>query len=214
MARILADIRERKSGVPDLILKEGVSVIYGTLPIGDYVLSERVLVERKSLYDFASSIKNKRVFRQLADLRDSCEMPVLILEGGSLSKVRGVKKKGLLGALALITVYYRIPVIFTADRSETAQFLAILARRESMELGEVMSVFNKKKARTKEEKLLRVVESLPDVGPKRARELLRKFGSLRNLFNASYEELLSVPGFGEGRALKLLKFFREETEEI
>ncbi|RLA98086.1 MAG: hypothetical protein DRG83_14960, partial [Deltaproteobacteria bacterium] len=57
MARILADIRERKSGVPDLILKEGVSVIYGTLPIGDYVLSERVLVERKSIYDFASSIK-------------------------------------------------------------------------------------------------------------------------------------------------------------
>ena len=213
MSRIIVDIREKKSEVPQLLLREGIRVIFGSLPIGDYAISERLIVERKTAQDFASSIKTKRLFQQMADLRENCEMPLLLIEGRNLTDVKGVKRRGILGALALITVYYRIPVIFTRDRGETAEFLAILARRENMETGEILSVFHKRKAITEEDKIYRVVEALPDVGPKRARALLKKFGSLRGIFEASYEDLISVPGIGEERAQKLLRFIREQVEE-
>ncbi len=213
MARILVDRREKKSSIPELLEREGVKVIFGNLPVGDYVLSERIIAERKSLYDFATSVKNKRIFRQIDELRESCEMPILIVEGESLSNVKGIKHKGLLGALALITVYYRVPVIFTKNKVETAEFLALVAKREAMELSDVLSVFHKKKARTKEEMMLRVIEAMPDIGPKRARELLKRFGNLQRLFNATYEELISIPGFGHTRALKFLKFVREGIDE-
>lgn len=212
MPRIIVDIREKKSQIPELLVKGGVHVVFGALPIGDYVLSERLIVERKSAQDFAKSIKTKRLFQQMADLRENCEIPVLIIEGRNLSNIRGVKKRGLLGALALITTYYRIPVVFTNDKFETVEFLVILAKREALGPGEAFSVFNKRKAITREDMILRVVESLPAVGPKRARELLKKFGNLKGIFDASYEDLISVPGLGEGRALKLLNFFREKVD--
>lgn len=211
--RIVIDKREKRSQIPELLSGEGIRVVLGTLPIGDYAISERLIVERKASQDFAASIKTKRLFQQMADLRENCELPLLVIEGRNLRGVKGVKRKGLLGALALITVYYRIPVIFTQDKFETAEFLAILARRESLDKGEVFSIFTKRKAVTREDKVCRVVEALPDVGPKRARALLKKFGSLKGIFEASYEEMISVPGMGEGRALKLLNFIRDKVEE-
>ncbi len=211
--RILVDQREKKSGVPDLLEKKGIRVIFGTLPVGDYAVSERLLVERKTLNDFAGSVKNKRLFQQVVDLRENCEVPLLLIEGRNLDLARGIKKKGVLGALALITVYYRIPTVFTGNQEETAEFLAILARRERMEIGDILSIFYKRKAITEEDRIVRVVESLPDIGPKRARALLSRFGSLEGIFRATYEELASVPGLGEGRALKLFNFIREKVKD-
>jgi Fanconi anemia group M protein len=213
MLMILVDQREMASGVPDLLKKEGLHVIFGTLPIGDYALSERLIVERKTIQDFAASIKSKRLFQQMLDLRENCQLPLLIVEGRDFDSVRGVKKRGFLGALAYITVNLQIPVVFTKDREETAEFIAILARRESMEPTQMTSIFHKRKAITKEDMIYRVVEALPDIGPKRADLLIKRFGSLKGIFDATVEELKSVPGFGEGRAVKLYNFIRERVED-
>jgi ERCC4-type nuclease len=41
------------------------------------------------------------------------------------------------------------------------------------------------------------VQSFPKIGPERAEMLLRRFGSVRRVFQASKGELLSVKGLGE-----------------
>lgn len=46
------------------------------------------------------------------------------------------------------------------------------------------------------------------IGEKNAETLIQRFGNLRNLGNASYEDLLKTPGIGPERAISILELFR------
>ena len=64
--KLLVDHRERK--IAELL--EGVceQISFTQLPIGDYLLisdSEAVIVERKTVYDFLSSVRSNRLWDQL-----------------------------------------------------------------------------------------------------------------------------------------------------
>ena len=78
---IVADHREAASGVIKHLSALNALVRAGQLETGDYVLSDRVAVERKTVSDFASSIMDNRMFEQLGRLAKSYEKPILILEG-------------------------------------------------------------------------------------------------------------------------------------
>ncbi len=47
---------------------------------------------------------------------------------------------------------------------------------------------------------------LPDVGPVLSRRLISAFGSPENIFSMSLKELRQIPGVGENRALRIMKF--------
>jgi Fanconi anemia group M protein len=207
MKKLLVDIHEKESLVPQHLERIGVPFLYANLPHGDYSIFERIIIERKTVHDFANSVKTKRLFKQMVDLSESCERPILLIEGSNLFEVKGVHKKGIMGALTLITVYYGIPTIFTSNPEETALFLYIVYKREISESGEVPSLFFKKKARNRDEEILRVVEAIPGIGPKFARNLITKFENLKSLFSASEDELKRVPGIGEMRAKRLREVF-------
>jgi Fanconi anemia group M protein len=57
-----------------------------------------------------------------------------------------------------------------------------------------------KRAWKPEELLVYVVSSLPGIGAKTANNLLKHFGSVRAVMNASKEELMEVDGVGPKRA--------------
>ena len=79
---IIADDRECKSGVINSLSEiENVDVSTQRLSVGDYQIGSRVIVERKTLKDFAISIIDGRLFRQMIRLASSSFMGVLILEG-------------------------------------------------------------------------------------------------------------------------------------
>jgi DNA excision repair protein ERCC-4 len=59
--RMVVDERERKSGIPDLLKEVGVKVELKNLPIGDYIVASETVVERKSVYDFISSVFDGRL---------------------------------------------------------------------------------------------------------------------------------------------------------
>lgn len=54
---------KKTSGIIDILIAKGINVIQQSMQIGDYLLSDRVCVERKTAFDFVSSIKTKRLFR-------------------------------------------------------------------------------------------------------------------------------------------------------
>lgn len=54
-----------------------------------------------------------------------------------------------------------------------------------------------------------VLEDIPNVGEKRRKELLKKFGSIENIKNASYEELLETPSIDSKSAQSIVNFFNE-----
>jgi excinuclease ABC subunit C len=51
------------------------------------------------------------------------------------------------------------------------------------------------------------LEDIPGIGPKRRGELLRKFGSIKAIKNATYDELMEVDGMTSKAAESVLEFF-------
>ncbi|RQW77905.1 MAG: Hef nuclease, partial [Methanothrix sp.] len=189
-AAVYVDPREREMG--KILEARGLAVTLKNLEVGDYVISDRVAVERKTAQDFVSSIidPKRNLFRQLTDLKNAYDRPILILEGRDLY-TRQVSPKSIQGALASVAVDYGIPIIPTEDQQDTASVIAALAAREQREGREPM-VHGHKTARTLEEQQEYLVSSIPSVGPKAARNLLRHFGSVEKVLTASAEELQKV----------------------
>ncbi|MDH7602795.1 MAG: excinuclease ABC subunit UvrC, partial [Armatimonadota bacterium] len=58
-----------------------------------------------------------------------------------------------------------------------------------------------------------VLNSIPGVGPKRRRALIRHFGSVEAVKDASIEELLAVPSIDKRTAQEIYEFFRRTEEQ-
>ena len=81
---ILIDDRERSQTIrQSLAAMPGVTSRLQRLAIGDYQVDGRLLFERKTLHDFAVSVTDGRLFRQMTRLALSPLKSVLILEGSS-----------------------------------------------------------------------------------------------------------------------------------
>jgi len=80
-ARIVVDERERKSGIPDLLLHAGAIIDFAQLKVGDYIVSSETAVERKTIQDLLNSIYDGRLFVQCSQLNEHYVKPILIVEG-------------------------------------------------------------------------------------------------------------------------------------
>jgi len=208
IASVFVDPREREMG--KLLEAKGMEVTLKSLEVGDYVVSERVAIERKTAQDFVASIidPQRNLFRQIADLSRSYAKPILILEGRDLY-TRNLSPSSIQGALASIAVDYGVPIIPTEDQDETAQVIALLAARERKE-GREPKVHGHKTARTLKEQQEYLVSAIPSVGPAVARKLLRHFGSIERIMTASKEELRQVELVGPKIAERIRELVGEE----
>ncbi|AIY90400.1 DEAD/DEAH box helicase [Geoglobus acetivorans] len=208
---IFADSREMRSSVVKKLRERGAKIEIKSLEVADYVLSERVAVERKTAEDFVNSLIGKeRLFSQLINLKKSYQRPLLIIEGENLYGRRMVSPAAIRGAIATITVDFGIPVIFTKNEDETAEFLTAIAKREQEIKKREITLHSDKTKRSLKEELEYVVSAIPDVGPVIAKNLLSHFKTLRNLANADVEELKKVPKVGDKTAEKIWSFFNAE----
>jgi Fanconi anemia group M protein len=212
---VVADQRETKSKVVrELDSSEGIGVTLETLEVGDYVLSDRVAVERKSVEDFIDTITGGRsLFDQMGDLSSSYARPLLVLEGERESLyATGVHPNAVRGALASVVVDYGVPVLFTADQQETAETFAVVARREQEESDREVRVHGEKSSATLKEQQEYVVSSIADVGPVTARSLLEEFGSVESVMTATADELQEAEGVGEKTAKRIREVVGTEYE--
>ena len=184
---IFVDSRERE--MAKLLEALGLEVTVRNLEVGDYVVSDRVAIERKTAQDFVSSIidPERNLFRQIADLARTYDRPVLILEGRDLYTTQ-MNAASIQGALASVAVDYGVPIIPTDNRDETAKVIALLVRRETQE-GREPKVHGHKTARTLKEQQEYLISAIPSIGPTVARNLLKHFGSVERIMTASAEEL-------------------------
>jgi len=206
LPKIIADARE--SGLVVQALREmKADVIEKTISPGDYVVGEGFAVERKTFRDFVGSIFKKRLFEQLERLRKAYERPCLIVEGDIGYGLAGLANPMVFwGALAHITAEWNIPVVFTTNEEQTAQFLFSLAKRlQTRKEAAVEAIYKPKRFSLVDQQRF-AVQGLPTVGPKSADRLLKRFGNLRRVFLAKEHELRRVEGFGEKRAREISQF--------
>ncbi|MCR3884232.1 DEAD/DEAH box helicase [Methanotrichaceae archaeon M04Ac] len=201
-ALVAVDPRERS--LARMLESMGVGVTLRFLEVGDYIVSDRVGIERKTADDFVDSLigGERNLFAQLKDLSRNYERPILILEGRDLY-ARQVHPNAIRGALASIAVDFGVAIIPTADEDETVSVIAAIARREQQAGGGSPHAHGKKTHRTLKEQQEYLVSSIPGVGNAVAKNLLRSFGSVERVFAAPAEELEAVPLVGPKTAERI-----------
>lgn len=213
--KIVVDSREY-SKTPQIyrgLEKLGAKLLIDTLQYGDYYVHGKYLVERKTSVNFAGSLKSGQIWRQLQGLKSSETTQPLLLIEGSLSLVEKfsmMNPKSLLAALISISDDWRVPVFFVPSRKWSVIFLYQLGTRCLVEGEKVHPVSFKPKAETPTEMKRRIVEALPMIGAKQALNLLTYFGTVRNIVNASAEELRRVKGIGRKKAEIIYRILNEK----
>jgi Fanconi anemia group M protein len=212
---IVVDQRELDSSIArDLSKREGVETRLETLAVGDYVLSDRVAVERKSVADFLDTLVggDRSLFEQAGDLSRAYARPILILEGGGLYEERNIHPGAIRGALASLAVDFDVSVLQTRDEADTAELLETIASREQTDRDREVSVHGGKSAKTLAEQQEYVVSAIADIGPVTARNLLEEFGSVEAVMTAREEDLLDAPGVGAVTAERVRDVVGSEYE--
>jgi Fanconi anemia group M protein len=199
--KIIADNRESAGGVARHLHELGAAVESRQLDVGDFILSDRVAVERKSCADFIDSLVDGRLFDQLKQLK-AYPRPFLILEGDSLYGHRNVSAEAILGAVAAVCIDLGIPVLQTKDALDTARFLVAVAKREQQRENRKLAVRHGKPL-SDEERQLYLLCGLPGISDILGRRLLDRFGSVGAVLSASTVDLAAVEGVGPSRASEI-----------
>jgi Fanconi anemia group M protein len=199
--KIFVDHREKGSGILKELVDMEMDIRLESLEAADYIVSERVGVELKTSEDFVNSIIDGRLLQQIKELKRNFERPVVIIEGEQdIYSVRNVHPNAIRGMLATIAVSYGIPILFTKNSKESAALLKIIAKREQEADSNDFSLHASKKPLTLKEQQEYIVSALPNIGPNLAKELLKKFKTVRKIVNAKEEQLKKVEKIGDKKA--------------
>ena len=199
---IFADYREKSSGVIKKLIELGIKINLEKLDVGDYVLSPDICVEYKTIPDFIDSLIDKRLFTQLKDMQ-KYRKQIIILEGDEdIYSQRQLHPNAIRGMLAAITIDYGVPILATKNSDDTALLMAMIAKREQTEEKKGFTLHSSKPLTLKEQQEY-IVSALPGVGPILSKPLLKKFGSVKKIINASEEKLKEVELIGEKKASKI-----------
>ena len=209
---VFADYREKGSGIIKNLSDKGVKVDLSKFEVGDYLLSERVVVEHKTVKDFADSIIDGRLLSQLANLR-RYERPFVVIEGEEdIYSQRRIHPNAIRGVLATIIISYGIPIVSTRNHKETADLFLAITRREADPSKKDFSLHAAKPLADKEVQEY-IIEAFPGVGPALAKPLLKRFRTIKKIVNAKEEDLKEVELIGEKKARRIKEIVEKEYEK-
>jgi len=212
--KIFADHRESASNVSRHLEELGADVSCKQLKVGDYIISDRVCIERKTCTDFIGSILNQRLFRQMGELTDNFDTPVMIIEGTPSNLFcNGIHPNAVRGVLSSISVDHRIPMIWTQNPKETAAQIYRMAHREQIGKTTGISVRGAKKPESTERLQEFIVAGLPSINSKLSSRLLERFGSVKNVFSATHEELMEIDKIGDKKAKQILDILNKKYKK-
>lgn len=195
MGKIIIDSRESRSGIAQLLRKEGVEVESAELEVGDFLLAEGVGIERKTAIDLIASILDRRIFSQAALMKATFARPYVMVEGDPFTTRSQIEPAALIGALSWLSVIEGIQVISTKNEQHSAQMMATMHRHATDGLGYAIALRGAK-PKDRRTQAAYLVEGLPGVGPIAAGKLLAAMGSPGAIFSASESMLREVHGVG------------------
>ncbi|NQE54839.1 3'-flap repair endonuclease Xpf [ANME-1 cluster archaeon GoMg3.2] len=209
---IFVDPRETRAGIARFLQKAGVDLKLQNLEIGDYIVSDKVCIERKTVTDFLDTLINKRrnLFEQIHRMKNEYEKPLLVIEGDSIYGQRNVHPNVVRAVMASIALDYAVPIIQTRDAADTASLIYVIAKREQMPNKTEVNPHGKKPTASLKEQQEYFVSALSNIGIMTTRNLLVKFKTIERIMAASKEELMEVENVGEKTAEHIKKVFSTE----
>ena len=180
----IVDSRE-PSSIKKLLKRYKIPFEVDELPVGDLAYGN-IIIERKTIHDLANSVINGRIWGQLRNLEAIVVdgKPILLVE------LRGKEYWKYLTYLSSISAYCAkrgIYLIVVHSRKALANTL-----KQFMN-GKTRSISLKKRWKGHPPQLV-ILAQFPNIGIKKAKELLNVYHNLRGVFSAEEEQLSKILG--------------------
>ena len=205
--KIIIDVHERQSGIPDTLAELGAEIEIASLPAGDYAVGADTLVERKRVLDLHAAVLKGRLWPQLGKLRAACVFPYLLVEGSDLD--RGPLHHNAVRGVCLAVIDQWIALLRSGYQRDSALWIHRLAVRcQEIEPAAARPAYEQRtRPKPGEETAEALLASVPGISTTSARALLERFGSVAAVVAADPAEWLAVPGIGRERARALEETF-------
>lgn len=175
---IIVDSREASTAhkIVKGLIERGVKVETKALEKGDYVLSDRCAVERKTVTDFVYTLTRRYLFEQIFSLKDVYPQSLVLLEGylPIIYKFSHIQPVAVWGAMFNLAKN-GIAIVNTTSYKETVDFLYVAAKQEQMTEKRVPTVHAFKKTATLSDAQIFFVASLPNIGREKAKAILKVY---------------------------------------
>ena len=216
MSVLTIAVTKPRGKVARMLAEMGIKIIPVEEDEGDvdrYVISKRLVIERRTGGGFLMGIMEKTLFTSAIYMREHYRIPVLVVEGSIDYERRGFSPQAVRGALSSMLLLYGVNVLSTPVVDETVQLVAMMARQEQIGIPDI-SLIPKRKATSLPDMQRRVVEMLPGCGMVMARELLQHFGSIERLVSATEDDLRELRGIGAKKAKEICKTLTAQYEAV
>src|SRR3989337_3444411 len=182
-AIISVDTREASSA-PKIVkgLTElGAEIRLEALQKGDYIVSDQVAIERKTVHDFVYTLTRRFLFEQLFRLKEVYVKPFILIEGYlpivyRFSRIQPASVWGAMFALAK----QGINMIHTNSYKETVDFLYTAAKQEQIMEKRSPVIHPIKLTETLPDQQIFFLASLPNIGREKAVSILNSYQTPMN----------------------------------
>tara|TARA_R110002167_G_scaffold237619_2_gene442796 strand:+ start:231 stop:920 length:690 start_codon:yes stop_codon:yes gene_type:complete len=195
------------------------------IEIGDYVFDD-VCFEAKSTTDFLGSVLSKRMWTQLDNMDRHYKTNIVIIHGDMQEAIMNVIDNSpstmpmgsrsimlnnkFLGAIGRITLDTDIKPFWVTSEEEAALIITAICKMKPITRNAIEpSVF---KRLTTDDLRLDLLSSIKGVSVKKAKELIKIYGSIMEIGECSDYELQAIEGIGETLAKRILTTLNSEEK--
>tara|TARA_R110000751_G_scaffold170401_1_gene277059 strand:- start:396 stop:1091 length:696 start_codon:yes stop_codon:yes gene_type:complete len=227
---LIIDSREKKgSALVDLVEYQAKTLNIPTekkwIEVGDYVFDD-VCFEAKSAVDFIGSVLSKRIWTQIDNMDRCYQTNVVIIYGrlenaisqiieNSKSKLpiaaRNVMLKNkFLGAIARITLDTDCKAFWVPSEKDAAMIITSICKVKPISRDVIRpEVF---KRITTDDLRLDVLTSIKGISVKKAKALIKKFGSVMEIGEQTIGEISEIDGIGPTVSERILTVLNSEKK--
>ena len=197
------------------------------LEIGDYVFND-VCFEAKSSFDFIHSIVNKRLWNQL-DNMDRAYVNNLVIVYGSFedgfrkhlehiktnmnkTAQRVILRKKFFGSMGKIILDTDCSIIWVRDALTAAELIAVVCKMQPHDREVYIPRIVKQKKISTTDLRVDVLSTIKGVSDKKAKLLIKKFGSIMEIGEATPSELSEIEGIGNVLAKRIVDTLNSEEK--
>ena len=186
---LLVDCHEPRQIIEKLQPDIPVKVI--KLKYGDYSFSD-IVIERKTLSDFFSSLKNDRLNEQMENISRYYSEKFLLIEGFfDFSYVNNIDY--IYSMLIGITLDFDVKILFSKDIDKTADFIRRIYLRKNF--GPNHNNFRKDKPYH--------ASKFFEISEKKLKILFLKFGNINNISKSTNKEFKKIGSIGKRTVEKI-----------
>ena len=206
---IIADDREIKC--IGLLKKDNYTdVVVSHLEVGDFLLPDDFVIERKLGRDFMASVASGRLYTQLNNMYQYKNLVLVIVVDNKwkdfyFTKSRYVHKQYMGTLTTLVAKYPKLRIVQLENDDEFISFLKGLHKKLTEDGHKERPAIKLRKTKKIQQVKENCLAQIEGVGIPLSKKLLHEFGSINNVSNCSEKDLVKIEKLGKKTAENILK---------